>query len=69
MSVTILAVFDPSAGFTTGGGTLIHNSVNANFGFNVQAKSSKIKGQLEYLDHTTGDNWHSLSMTSLMVSI
>lgn len=47
----------------------------ANYGFNVQVKQQQSgspqpqpKGQLEYLDHSTGANYHSIAMKTLTVS-
>jgi hypothetical protein len=53
----VLAVYDPSLGFTTGGGTILHNGVVANFGFTAKyLKSGQIQGQLLYIEHRpTGD--------------
>lgn len=53
----LLAVYDPSLGFTTGGGTIMHNGVLANFGFNVKYLSNgKAQGHLIYIEHrATGD--------------
>lgn len=54
---SILTVYDPSLGFTTGGGTLNHNGVPANFGFNVKyLKNGQAQGQFIYIEHRpTGD--------------
>jgi hypothetical protein len=54
---TVLAVYDPSLGFTTGGGTLTHNGVKANFGFNAKfLKSGQVQGSLLYIEHrSSGD--------------
>lgn len=60
-------------GKVTGGGQIAIGTSGAkksyaNYGFNVQVKDGVAKGQLEYLDHTTGANYHSVKMTSLTVS-
>jgi hypothetical protein len=54
---TVLAVYDPSLGFTTGGGTVTHNGVKANFGFTAKyLPSGQIQGNLLYIEHrATGD--------------
>jgi hypothetical protein len=45
----VLAVYDPSLGFVTGGGTIPHNGVTANFGFNVKyKKNGAAEGELLY---------------------
>jgi hypothetical protein len=52
---TLLAVYDPSLGFTTGGGTVVHNGVRANFGFTAKyLKSGRIQGNLLYIEHRPG---------------
>jgi len=57
--VTILAVFDPSAGFTTGGGTIVHNGVNANFGFNAKYHNNgSLDGSLDYVEHRSSGDVH-----------
>jgi subtilisin family serine protease len=49
---TVLAVFDPSLGNVTGGGTIIRNGVRANFGFNIKyLKNGNAQGQLLYVEH------------------
>jgi len=49
---TVLAVYDPSLGFVTGGGVVMHDGVRANFGFNAKyVKSGQIKGSLLYIEH------------------
>ncbi len=49
---TILAVYDPSLGFVTGGGSVMHNGVKANFGFIVTyLKKGNIQGSLLYIEH------------------
>ena len=55
--VTVLAVFDITAGSTTGGGTITHNGVRANFGFNAKFKNNgSLDGSLDYVEHrSTGD--------------
>lgn len=53
----ILAVFDPSQGNVTGGGTIMHNGVRANFGFNIKyQKNGNAQGNFLYIEHRpTGD--------------
>lgn len=49
---TVLAVFDPSLGFVTGGGTIINNGIVANFGINIKyIKNGKPQGSLLYIEH------------------
>jgi hypothetical protein len=62
-----------ACGKVTGGGQIAIGTSGAkksyaNYGFNVQVKDGVVKGQLQYLDHTTGANYHSVKMTSLTVS-
>lgn len=54
---TSLAVYDPSLGFVTGGGTVTHNGVLANFAFSVKyLKNGQPQGSLLYIEHrVTGD--------------
>lgn len=54
---TVVTVFDPSLGFVSGGGVIIHDGNPANFGFNVRyKKNSTPQGQLLYIEHRpTGD--------------
>ncbi len=54
---TVLAVYDPSLGFVTGGGTIIHNGYLANFGLNIKyLKNGNAQGSLLYIEHRpTGD--------------
>jgi hypothetical protein len=55
---TVLTVYDPSLGFVTGGGTILHNGVTANFGFNVKFNngSGNARGSFLYIEHRpTGD--------------
>jgi hypothetical protein len=66
----ILAVYDPSLGFVTGGGAVTHNGVRANFGFIAKyLKSGRIQGSVRYIEHRTGGNvaLKSNAMTSLSV--
>lgn len=58
----------PSCGKVTGGGQISVPNGYANFGFNAQVKEGVIKGSLEYLDHSTGANYHSIQMLTLTVS-
>ena len=49
---TVLAVYDPSLGFVTGGGSLIHNGYSANVGVNIKyLKSGRAQGSLLYVEH------------------
>jgi hypothetical protein len=51
-SNTVLAVYDPSLGFVTGGGRFINNGVEANFGINIKyLKNGKPQGSLLYIEH------------------
>src|SRR5262249_58409557 len=54
---TCLAVYDPSLGFVTGGGTVVHGGVAANFAFNGKyVKSGQLQGSLFYVEHrASGD--------------
>jgi len=48
---TCLAVYDPSLGFVTGGGTVVHGGVVANFAFNAKyLKSGQMQGSLVYVE-------------------
>ena len=52
---TVLTVFDPSLGFVTGGGSLIHNGYRASVGVNIKyLKSDKAQGSLLYIEHRPG---------------
>jgi hypothetical protein len=65
----------PGCGKTTGGGQIAvtdppFGSGNATFGFEVQQKSGGLpRGQLEYLDHVNGANYHSVSISSLFIDM
>jgi len=54
---SVLVVYDPSLGFVTGGGIIVHNGVPANFGINVKyLKNGQIQGGMLYIEHrSTGD--------------
>jgi len=54
---TVLTVFDPSLGFVTGGGSIIHNGYKATIGVSIKyLKSDKAQGSLLYIEHRpTGD--------------
>ena len=68
--VTILAVFDPTAGFATGGGTVIHNSVNANFGFNAKYHNDgSAEGSLDYVEHRSSGDVHVKGTDVLSLSV
>jgi hypothetical protein len=53
---SVVAVYDPSLGFVTGGGTLVHG-VPAHFGANVKyLKNGQQQGGVMYIEHrATGD--------------
>ncbi len=49
---SVLAIYDPSLGFTTGGGTIVHDGTPANFGFNFKySPKGQPKGNLLFMDH------------------
>jgi subtilisin family serine protease len=49
---TVFAVYDPSLGFVTGGGNLIHNGVSASIAFNIKyQKNGSAQGSLMYIEH------------------
>jgi len=49
---TCLAVYDPSLGFVTGGGKVMHNDVPANFAFSAKyLKNGQTQGSLLYIEH------------------
>jgi DNA/RNA endonuclease G (NUC1) len=49
---SVLAVYDPSLGMTTGGGKVMHNGVLAEFGFNVKyLKNGNTQGHLIFVEH------------------
>jgi hypothetical protein len=51
-SQSVLAVYDPSLGFVTGGGTVFNNGVRANFGMNVKyQKNGGTQGSFLYIEH------------------
>jgi hypothetical protein len=54
---TVLAVYDPSLGNVTGGGSVIHNGVKANFAVNLKyLKNGGAQGSVLYIEHRpTGD--------------
>jgi hypothetical protein len=54
---TVLTVYDPSLGFVTGGGHLIHNGYKASVGVNIKyLKNGNAQGSLLYIEHrATGD--------------
>jgi hypothetical protein len=48
---TCLAVYDPSLGFVTGGGTVVHGGVVGEFAFNAKyLKSGQLQGSLMYVE-------------------
>lgn len=56
-------------GKVTGGGYYAVPGGAATFGFNVQRKeeTDPIKGQLEYQNHATGENVHSVTIDTLLI--
>lgn len=60
----------PAAGKVTGGGSIAVPGDTATFGFNVQRETAggPVKGQLEYQNHATGENVHSVAITGLVIS-
>ncbi len=49
---TVFAVYDPSLGFVTGGGQLIHNGVPASIAFNIKyQKNGNAQGSLMFIEH------------------
>ena len=56
--------------FLTGAGFIIHDGAQANFGVAGDCKhGSPTWGHVEYIDHGTGLNVHSTSITAYMVDI
>lgn len=54
---TVLVVYDPSLGFVTGGGHLIHNGYKATVGLNIKyLKSGNAQGSLLYIEHRPTGN-------------
>lgn len=54
---TILAIYDPSLGFVTGGGEVTHNGVRSTFGFVAKyLKNGKIQGRVIYIEHRDTGN-------------
>jgi hypothetical protein len=48
----VLVVYDPSLGFVSGGGQIIHNGYKANFGVNVKYhKNGNAQGSVLYIEH------------------
>jgi hypothetical protein len=67
---SIVTVYDPSLGFTTGGGTVNHDGIPANFGFSVKyLKNGQTQGTLLYVEHrASGDvKLKSNAMQSLAI--
>jgi hypothetical protein len=67
---SILTVYDPSLGFTTGGGTVMHDGIPASFGFSVKyLKNGQAQGSLLYVEHrASGDvKLKSNAMQSLAI--
>jgi hypothetical protein len=67
---SVLAIYDPSLGFVTGGGTVLDNAVPAEFAMNVKyLKSGNIQGGMIYIEHRqSGDVVvKTNSLTSLSV--
>jgi extracellular elastinolytic metalloproteinase len=66
----VLAVYDPSLGFITGGGTIIRDGVTATFGFNVKfQRDGNAQGSLLYIERRpTGEvKLKSNAMQSLSI--
>jgi hypothetical protein len=66
----VLAVYDPSLGFITGGGTIVRDGVTACFGFNVKfQRDGNAQGSLLYIEHRpTGEvKLKSNAMQSLSI--
>lgn len=54
---TMLAVYDPSLGFVTGGGTVLDNGVAADFAFSVKhQKDGSLQGGLTFVEHRAAGN-------------
>jgi hypothetical protein len=67
----VLAVYDPSLGFVTGGGTIFHNGVHGTFGFNAKYKKNGApEGELLYIEcgPTGSVKLKSTSMQSLSIA-
>ncbi|HVE55264.1 MAG TPA: M36 family metallopeptidase [Pyrinomonadaceae bacterium] len=68
---TVLAIYDPSLGFVTGGGTVLNNGRTANFGISVKyLKNGKAQGSVLYMEHNgdgTVTKVKSNSMQSLSI--
>jgi hypothetical protein len=67
---SILTVYDPTLGFTTGGGTIMHDGIPASFGFSVKyLKNGQTQGSLLYIEHrSSGDvKLKSNAMQSLAI--
>jgi len=67
----ILAVYDPSGSFVTGGGWFIPEGSTAkvNFGFKVKyKKDGTLNGNLEIIDHSSGTNYKANDFTFLVIS-
>ncbi len=68
---TVLAVYDPSLGFVTAGGTVVNNGKVANFGISVKyLKNGKPQGSVLYMEHNadgTVTKVKSNSMQSLSI--
>ena len=66
---TLVTVYDPSLGNTSGGGSLIHNAFLANFGFVARLVSGHAQGSFIYSEHRpAGDvTLRSVSLTSLTI--
>lgn len=69
-AVELLAVYDPSGGFATGGGWFIPegNQDKVNFGFELKYKNDgTLKGNLEMIDHSTGDKYKATDFSFLVI--
>lgn len=67
---TSAAVVASEPGTVTGGGFIGVPDGSATFGFNVKQtqQNGPISGQLEYHNHATGEDVHSVAITSLFIS-
>lgn len=52
---SVLAIYDPSLGFVTGGGSVNDNNVSADFGLNAKYKNDgSLQGEFTYIEHRPG---------------
>ena len=62
--VSKIANLGPTVGKVTGDGTINLAGGIGNFGFIVQANTDSVSGDLQYVNHATGEIVHSLAFTS-----